>query len=400
MQIVLISIYYKKPIKRTIFDVRTTKSSVFMSKNLFKAVKKALISLQPKGIEGHALKRITRLTALISGMIDSGSCHLNALGSGIIEDIDDASREAAAKRFVENKYTDYNLHYLPYLTQLLSSAIALLPAGHGLNLVIDGSQMGSSHVALMVSLVYKKRSIPIFWVIKKGKKGHFPTDMHLEIIKKVALILQPIVKTGIPITLLGDGEFDSVDLQALCRDTLKWGYVFRTACDTKLYENGDLFQPKSMLVDENESITFIPDVEFSDKKYPHVHFLYWHDKKLYDDPLFLISSYDDPFDIIYFYKQRFSIETLFKDLKSRGFNLDKNRLKKAKSLFNLIIIAALGYCLLFTLGEKNKDNPLRNKVLRIHKIKKNEISIFSFGIKLLQYLLKFNKAFTFKFTLF
>ena len=142
-----------------------------MSKNLFKAVKKALISLQPKGIEGHALKRITRLTALISGMIDSDSCHLNALGSGIIEDINDASREAAAKRFVENKYTDYNLHYLPYLTQLLSSAIALLPAGHGLNLVIDGSQMGSSHVALMVSLVYKKRSIPIFWVIKKGKNS-------------------------------------------------------------------------------------------------------------------------------------------------------------------------------------------------------------------------------------
>ena len=380
--------------------MRTTKPPALMSKNLFNRIKKALISLQPKGIEGHALKRITRLTALVSGMISTGSCHLNALGSGIIEDINDASRESAAKRFVENKYTDYNLHYLPYLTQLLASAIALLPVGHGITLVIDGSQMGTSHVALMVSLVYGKRSIPIFWVIKKGKKGHFPTDMHLDIIRKVALILEPIVKKGIPITLLGDGEFDSVELQTLCREELKWQYVFRTACDSKLYENDDLFQPKSMLVDENEPITFIPDLEFSDKKYPHVHFLYWHDKKIYDEPLFLISSYDDPFDIIYFYKQRFSIETLFKDLKSRGFNLDKNRLKKATALFNLIIIAALGYCLLLAFGEINKDNPLKNKVLRVHKIKKCEMSIFSFGLKLLKYFLKFSKPFIFKFALF
>lgn len=374
-----------------------------MSKNLFKTVKKALISLQPKGIEGHALRRVNRLTALVSGMINSGSCHLNALGSGILEDINDASREAVAKRFVENKYTNYTSHYLPYLSQLLASAIAKLQAGTGLSLVIDGSQMGSNHVALMVSLVYKKRAIPIYWLVKKGKKGHFPTDMHLDVIRKVAGILKPIVERNIPITLLGDGEFDSVDLQKVCRQELGWQYVFRTACDTKLYENDDIFQPKSMHLDsfqENEPFIFIPDVAFSEEKHPNVHFLYWHDKNIYDDPLFLISSYDDPFAIIFFYKQRFSIETLFKDLKSRGFNLDKNRLTKAFALANLIMIAALGYMLIFTFGEKNKDNPMKIKVLRIHKIAKNEISIFSFGLKMLKYFLKYSKHFSFKFALF
>lgn len=370
-----------------------------MSKNLFKQIKKALISLQPKDIQGHALKRVTTLTSLISGMISTQSCHLNALGSGLVQDINDASREITAKRFVENKHTTYCEHYLPYLKPLLASLLAKINLKEGLVLTIDGSQMGSNHVTLMVSIFYQKRSIPIYWLVRKGKKGHFPTDMHIEVIKKVADILKPIVNDNIPITLLGDGEFDSVELQELCRQDLSWHYVFRTACDTPLYENDDFFKPKDIVLDEGDTFSFIPSVDFSNKKYPDVHFLYWHDRKIYDNPLFLVSSYDDPFEIIYFYRKRFSIETLFKDLKSRGFNLHKNRLTKAFAVFNLILIAALGYCILIAFGQRNEHNSLKNKVLRIHKISKREMSIFFYGFKFLKYLLKNGKNFSFKFTL-
>lgn len=120
---------------------------------------------------------------------------------------------------------------------------------------------------------------------------------------------------------------------------------------------------------------------------------------IYDKPLYLVSSYDDPFDIMFFYKKRFAIETLFKDLKSRGFNLHKNRLTKALALFNLILIAALGYCILISFGENNKNNKLRIKVLRVHKIQKSEISIFSIGVKFLDYMLKYNRKFQFNFQL-
>ena len=366
-----------------------------MKNTLFTEVKKALISLQPEGIQGHALTRVNTLTALVSGMIDKRSAHLNALGSGLLQDINDASRESAAKRFVENKYTDYNLHYLPYFTHLLVSIVAQLGPTEGLTFIIDGSQMGTGHVALMVSILYKKRSIPIYWLLKKGKKGHFSTEMHLDVIKKVADFLEPVIAKGINITLLGDGEFDSYDLQKLCRETLHWNYVFRTACNTLLYENDDPFQPKNVVMPNDTTFVFIDSVDFSQQKYPDVHFLYWHDKEIYKDPLFLVSSYDDPFDIMFFYKQRFAIETLFKDLKSRGFNLHKNRLTKATALFNLIMIAALGYCLLIAFGQKNQNNSLNNKVLRLHKVKKNEISIFSFGLKFLQYLLKYDRGFSF-----
>ena len=64
------------------------------------------------------------------------------------------------------------VHYLPFLIEFLRVILTETTIKQGISLVIDGSQMGSKHVALVVSLVWKNRSIPICWLIRKGKKGH------------------------------------------------------------------------------------------------------------------------------------------------------------------------------------------------------------------------------------
>jgi Transposase DDE domain len=394
-----------------------------MQEHLFNKIEKALLSLHGKGLQGHALTRVKQLTGLICGMISTKSCHLHALGSGMIQDINHASRETAAKRFVENQHTAYHLHFLPYISVLLAAIIGKISknaaqnaTNHGLVFVIDGSQIGNKHVALMLGLVYEKRCIPICWVVKEGKKGHFSTDMHLELVRKVAVLLQPLFDScaefgknangpAMPITLLGDGEFDSADLQQLCRKELKWNYVFRTASDSLLYdtENDQCFQPKDIRLPKKEVFQSFTSVDFSAARLPDVHFLYWHEVTIHEKPIFLVSNYDDPFDIIFFYRQRFAIETVFKDLKSRGFNLHQTRLTKIVAIFNLILIAALGYCLLWTFGQQNKHHPDKKKVLRPHKNKPDgksiELSIFSFGRLLFQYLLNKHKPFDFSFKL-
>ncbi len=214
-----------------------------------------------------------------------------------------------------------------------------------ITLVIDGSVMNSGHIALMVSMVVGKRAIPICWVVKKGKKGHFDSQMHLAVIEQAAVIFKQILAQlpldmgkNSKITLLGDGEFDSVDLQRLCRQELNWDYVFRTSSDCLLYENDDMFQPKTMHLDKDEVFSFIEGVDFSKNRFEDVAFLYWHDTKKYKDPLFLVRNIDDPFRIMAAYQQRFSIETMFKDLKTRGFNLHKNRLTKIIAINNLIMV--------------------------------------------------------------
>ena len=126
---------------------------------------------------------------------------------------------------LENKYTDYKVHYLPYLPALLASfnqGEAFLTKKQDLKLVIDGSQMGSKFVVLMLSVVVGKRAIPIFWVVKKGKNrnaeaGYFPSEMHVDVVRSSVENLRSFLNSRSTITLLGDGEFDSVELQKCCQ---------------------------------------------------------------------------------------------------------------------------------------------------------------------------------------
>lgn len=356
-------------------------------KNIFREVSNSLRSLYGCQVEGHALGRINTLTGMITGMINKGESSLNALGSGLPQDIDASSRETHAKRFLENEHTDYKVHFLPYLRPLLRGILASFDPKEGIYLAIDGSTMGNKHIALMVSLIVNKRAIPICWFVKEGKKGHFDEQAHLDVVQQAAHILTPILKKRpkMPVTLVGDGEFDGVELQKLCQKTLNWHYVFRIACDSILYENGDRFQPKQLMEDPNEPFFFIPDVLFSEQKLENVAFLRYHEKLKYDDPLFLISNLDDPFDMAFAYDKRFAIETMFKDFKSRGFNLHKSRLKKTRAIFNLILVASLAFCFLMNFGFHHKNGKYHKKIQRTDK---NTFSIFSFAQKLLQYFIE------------
>ena len=361
-----------------------------MPSSLYGNIQKSLSELSPHLPQGHALKRLNSLSALISGMITKGKSHLSKIGSGLPQEIHSLSQEIHAKRFLENKYTDYKVHYLPYLPALLSSFNqdeAFLMKKQDLKLVIDGSQMGSKFVVLMLSVVVGKRAIPIFWVVKKGKKGHFPSQMHVDVVRSSVENLRSFLNPKSIITLLGDGEFDSVELQKCCQHELQIDYVLRTASDSLMYENGDGFQPKNIKLDSQTDTLFIPAIEFTKEKFKTVHFLYWFDQKVYDKPLFLISTFDNAPDIMEAYKQRFSIETLFKDFKSRGFNLHQNRLQKENAVNNLIMVAALAFCFLMNFGKENQDNSLKIKVQRVDK---NVNSIFSFAILLLQYAIEKN----------
>ncbi len=76
-------------------------------------------------------------------------------------------------------------------------------------LVIDGSVVGRGCVALMMHVVYKGRALPLAWLVRQGKKGHFPEDLHIALVKQV----HKLIPLGVQVVLLGDGEFDGMTLQ-------------------------------------------------------------------------------------------------------------------------------------------------------------------------------------------
>jgi hypothetical protein len=90
-------------------------------------------------------------------------------------------------------------------------------------LVIDGSVVGRGGIALMIHVVYQGRALPLCWLVRQGKKGHFPEALHMTLVKQV----QEVIPLGASVVLLGDGDFDGTGLQQVMEEA-GWSYVCRT----------------------------------------------------------------------------------------------------------------------------------------------------------------------------
>ena len=385
---------------------------------------KQLTGKKPKG---HLRSRLRSLAAYICGMIRNKSSHLSSLGKGLLQLIKGHSRMKAAKKFLYNKAIDYQTYYLPYMKELVKLLIPFLPSKNTIELAIDGSQIGKYHAILMVSLVYGKRSIPIGWLVKKGAKGHFSKANHVELVEQVQKDLVDVLPSERTIILLGDGEFGSVALQKCCR-LKNWSYVFRIACNTILYKDEEVFRAKGLTVGKaedylilreleplptdtlfnsigrwslplelegipNQNHIFIEDVAITKEQFTGVHFVLWHDPK-HDKPVPLISNLDNDALIIEAYDKRWAVECLFKDLKSTSFKLDKTRLKEAKAIDNLVMIAAFAFILVLNIGRLYNKHAIREYV---HQVRPDQVvcSIFSLGLALVMLFLDYDIDFCF-----
>ncbi|MFK7978715.1 MAG: transposase [Saprospiraceae bacterium] len=394
---------------------------------VFKKLLKFFKQLLGRKIKGHFLSRIRTLTACITGMIRNKSSHLSDLGKGLLRLITAHSRMKTAKKFVYNTAVNYETYYLPYVKALIELLIPILPNKDTIELVIDGSQMGKYHAILMVSLVFGKRSIPIGWLVKKGAKGHFSKANHVALIEQVQRDIAEVLPNDRTIILLGDGEFGSIDLQQCCL-AANWSYVFRTAFNTRLYKDGEEFQPKEIGVCQledyaliacdivppledlfpqtaeweipqdlqfvpNQDHVFVGQVEFSKQRFGEVQFVLWHDPNQ-QKAVPLVSNLTDARLIIQAYDRRWAVECLFKDLKSTSFKLDKTRLADAAAISNLVMIAAFAFTLLFKIGKTYQQHPIR---AYIHQLRPDRVvySTFNFALHLVGFLVEYDIDFCF-----
>jgi Transposase DDE domain len=360
-----------------------------MKNKIYKEVESSFKKVYPP-MQGYAQRRLNHLVAYVSSLIDTNRSSTSQLGSNIPSDIQAASREKQVKRFLEDKNTQYKVHYLPLLSVFLKKQFSQVPKDGGIRICIDGTMVNAGHVGLMASLVVGTRSIPLIWLLKAGKKGHLETAMHLELIRLLAETFDLVECPKLQVTLLGDGEFDSILLQALCDAGYQWKYVFRTSSDTLLFDSKDKLHARDVELSPEEDFVFLPDIEFTGKKYGKVHFLYWHESAKFEKPIYLVSNWKDAEKIRTYYKQRFSIETVFKDFKTRGFNMHLSRLRKVESLTNLLMLVCIAFCLMMNLGEQNQtmEESLKKKVQRTRKDGKNPFSVFSFAKNIVDYFKK------------
>jgi len=312
------------------------------------------------------------LAGFVCGIIQSKQVKLADVAAEISGKEKEESQIMQLRRWLKNEAVDAELFYLPFIEQLIKCL-----ASQTLVLAIDGSVTARGCITLMVSMIYKGRALPLMWVTRKGKKGHFPQTMHIELIKAVKNILPE----GSEVICLGDGEFDGVEWLTVIQ-SYGWKYVCRTANNAVLYEGDDEFSFKDICPKRGE-MTEIEALEFTKKRSIVIRgVVYWG--KEYTDPIYLVTNFPTGGEAIYWYRKRFRIETLFSDIKGRGFNLGKSGLRDPERVSRLMIAVALAYIWIIYLGElaitKGWD-----KI--IHRTDRCDLSLFQLGVRLLKRLL-------------
>lgn len=325
---------------------------VHMRQSAHKDILNFLQQVIPEARNGQMRRRFCLMTSLIQGCIRNGRCGLESLSEATdaYQTQKKSSLLQQSKRWISNKWTDWQTFYLPFARHFLQS----LAAKGEIIFIIDGSQTGAANTTLMLSVLCKGFAIPVAWVVKKGEKGHFPDEMHADLLKMVA----QICPAGCRIVLLGDGEFDSQALQEWCVNK-HWIFVVRTSADRLIDFDGEVARFDSLQT--TLSICFIPSA------LPLANAVYWRGKG-HSKPLFLLTNLELSYEACHYYKRRFKIETLFKHLKSAGFYLHKTRLKCTTKLTNLIIVAAFAFVFSFCMGLFIKENePVERVELIVRK---------------------------------
>ena len=306
------------------------------------------------------------LAMMITGILMGKKAQLSEMSLHVPHRAKPDSITKRFRRFVKNDSVDVDHYFLPFAREILSKL-----SSEPLYLALDASQVGRGCMVLMVAVIYKKRAIPLVWLVYSGVKGHTTGDRHIEVLEK----LLPLIPIGASIILLGDAEYDTVEMLTWLKENTTWDYVIRSEPRILLSKNGRQFPIRHLLAGKN-SRKMATGVRFTAQGFGPLQAVAWWEEP-YKKPIYLISSMKEIDHICLAYGKRFKLETLFSDQKSRGFHIEKSHLSIPKRVSRLILAAALAYIWMIYLGlEVAADESMRTMVDRPNRSDK---SIFRLG---------------------
>ena len=338
----------------------------------YQVVLAALKQFYPGEPHGNVARHLSTLAWLMSGIVGSQRTNYRAIAKKAPDGNKVESRIKRFSRWVNNERIDLETYFAPYAIALLLSL-----AQRPLALVMDGSSVGKDCQALVISVVYGRRALPLGWLVVEGGKGHLSEDSHLALLEQVAELVPPEAT----VVFLGDGEFDGVRLQTKVAQ-LDWHYVCRTAKDIILTEAEEEFTAQELGLRPGQLIAR-PDVAFTRDHYGPVQVVAWWAKGA-AQPIFLVTNMELAQEACWWYKKRFRIETFFSDQKSRGFHLHQSHLADPDRLATLMIAACLAYIWIVYLGRYARLTGW-DKV--IHRTDRCDLSLFQLGLDLLEHFL-------------
>jgi hypothetical protein len=313
-------------------------------------------------------RRLAILADLMIAIPLSRSLQSQDLAENIIREVQDQSIAQMLRRFYKNKAITWETLYLPLIKRLLAHLDLAV-----YYLLADTTDIGQKHRALVLSLAYHKRSLPLIWHVEPGSKGHTTEDQQVELLQRLQAHFQPDKL----VIFLGDSEFDGIKVQRQL-DGQGWYYVCRTSPTLYVYPDGleDGFPMGDLAPQPDAPAQQLDNVAFTTKhRYgPLSCFACW--EAPHTQPLLLVYHLPPGWPPRQTYELRVWTEPLFGDCKEAGFRLNTSRLKHPDRLSRLFLAVAATYLWMVCLGVQAIRDGVADLVDRSNR---RTLSIFKTG---------------------
>jgi hypothetical protein len=319
---------------------------------------------------GQRITQVRNFAWLMYGIYQSRSVYLSRIAGKIPGKAKLQSTVKRLERFLDNPAIRVREWYKPIALQWLSEQFATLGEIH---LIVDGTKVGFGHQLLMISMAYRKRTIPIAWTWVKHVRGHSTGNQQIALLSYVKTLVPP----GAAVFLVGDTEFGPVKVLKQL-DQWYWHYVLRQKSDTLVWSQLEtLWKPFGSYIHKAGQSFWLGKRELSQTHiYPVNLLVHW--KLGEKEPWCLATNLPDLQTALRFYKRRMWIEEMFGDMKDHGFDLECSMLHSFLRLSRLTLAVAFLYVCLVSSGARTIHQGLRHLVDRKDR---RDLSIFQIGLR-------------------
>jgi hypothetical protein len=314
-------------------------------------------------------ERITRhrnLALLVTGLYLSGAVHLSLVVRHWPVGGQLPSLVNRLHRFLCNELVSPQRWYRPVAQHVLT---CLSP--QRLRLVIDMTQVGCRHRALVVGVAYRRRTLPLAWSLHHGPMGNVAVTQVIRLLETVNRWLPP----GRDVELTADSSFNPSDLLFWLREN-HWHYVIRQRPQAHIRRPDGPWLPIGSLSLAPGQTQVVGWVWVAKTNPFGLTWLTLHWAKGEPTPWILMSDIPDAKQVIRAYRRRMWVEEMFGDMKRHGFDLQSTHLLDAARIERLMLGVCMAYTWLTSLGSWVVKNGYRHLI--DHKSRRDK-SYFRLG---------------------
>lgn len=286
--------------------------------------------------------QLDTLALVLVGVVQSMSAQLGKLARAMPLDTTQAAKEQRLRRLLDNPRISQAEHYRP----LLRSALHGLK-GQRVQLLLDRVLLNDQHNLLVVSVGFRRRSLPLAWVAlpHRGKSSLSDQQAVLE----AGLSVLP---EGVRVSVHADSEFRSLEL-------FRW--LRQRQCDVMLgiYGNTRIglrpdgpLTPLEQWLSDRSTVAYLNDVYVTEAGFGPLNVLGWWVKTADGEwkVQAVMTNLPARWQTYRLGSRRMWIETVFRDWQSGGFQLDRCGIEERERVAQLLLVLAIAYLWLVSLG--------------------------------------------------